>query len=79
MRLFKDCERFLFNNMLLVFIGVGLLWLGWLGFNGGVVFGVYVIVGFVVFNIYVVVVISLLIWIILDVFFFGKFFVIGVV
>lgn len=77
--LLKDWEWFLLNNMLFMLIGVGLLWLGWLGFNGGVLYSVNLILGLVVFNIYVCVVMSLLIWMMLDVFVFGKLFVIGVV
>lgn len=62
-----------------MFVGVGFLWMGWFGFNGGVFYVVNLIFLIVVFNINFFVVISFFVWICFDVIFFGKFLVIGVI
>lgn len=74
-----DKERFPPNNILLVLAGAGLLWLGWSGFNGGAPYSANIDSSMAVLNTHICASTSLLIWTLLDVFFFGKPSVIGAV
>ncbi|KAJ0080256.1 hypothetical protein Patl1_23307 [Pistacia atlantica] len=59
--------------------GAGLLWMGWSGFNGGAPFAVSADASLAVLNTHVCTATSLLTWLLLDYFFFGKPSVIGAV
>ncbi|KAL5665589.1 hypothetical protein ACJX0J_025697, partial [Zea mays] len=71
--------RFPPNNILLVLAGAGLLWLGWTGFNGGDPYSANIDSSMAVLNTHICASTSLLMWTLLDVFFFGKPSVIGAV
>lgn len=75
----SDKERFPPNNMLLVLAGAALLWLGWTGFNGGDPYSANIDSSTAVLNTHICASTSLLVWTLLDVFFFGKPSVIGAV
>ncbi|OQU85097.1 hypothetical protein SORBI_3004G173200 [Sorghum bicolor] len=75
----SDRERFPPNNILLVLAGAGLLWLGWTGFNGGDPYAANIDSSMAVLNTHICASTSLLMWTLLDVFFFGKPSVIGAV
>jgi hypothetical protein len=78
-RLTKDRERFPPNNILLMLAGAGLLWLGWAGFNGGDPYAANIDSSIAVINTNICAAMSLLVWTVLDVIFFGKPSVIGAV
>ncbi|KAK9146550.1 hypothetical protein Sjap_006453 [Stephania japonica] len=78
-RLTKDRERFPPNNILLMLAGAGLLWMGWSGFNGGDPYVANIDASLAVLNTHVCAATSLLVWLILDILFFGKPSVIGAV
>jgi Amt family ammonium transporter len=78
-RLTKDRERFPPNNVLLMLTGAGLLWLGWAGFNGGDPYSANIDSSIAVINTNICAAMSLLVWTLLDVIFFGKPSVIGAV
>ncbi|KAF8693389.1 hypothetical protein HU200_038779 [Digitaria exilis] len=75
----SDRGRFPPNNILLVLAGAGLLWLGWTGFNGGDPYSANIDSSMAVLNTHICASTSLLMWTLLDVFFFGKPSVIGAV
>ncbi|XWS42504.1 hypothetical protein CRYUN_Cryun16bG0019700 [Craigia yunnanensis] len=68
----KDRHNFPPNNIILMLAGAGLLWMGWSGFNGGASFAASAISGLAVLNTHVCTATSLLTWLLLDSFFFGK-------
>ncbi|XP_061338110.1 ammonium transporter 2 member 5-like [Gastrolobium bilobum] len=76
-RAIKDRERFPPNNILLMLLGAGLLWMGWTGFNGGDPYTVSIDASLAVLNTHVCTAMSLLTWLFLDILFFGKPSVIG--
>ncbi|KAI4376314.1 hypothetical protein MLD38_014094 [Melastoma candidum] len=78
-RLTKDRERFPPNNIPLMLVGAGLLWLGWTGFNGGDTYYANTIASFAVLNTHICTATSLLTWLSLDIIFFGKASIIGAV
>ncbi|KAJ4707931.1 Ammonium transporter [Melia azedarach] len=78
-RLTKDRKRFPPNNILLMLMGAGLLWMGWTGFNGGDPYVVSTDASLAVLNTHVCTATSLLTWLLLDLVFFGKSSVIGAV
>ncbi|KAF5731787.1 putative ammonium transporter [Tripterygium wilfordii] len=78
-RLTKDRERFPPNNILLMLMGAGLLWMGWTGFNGGDPYVVSTDASLAVLNTHICTATSLLTWICLDILFFKKASVIGAV
>lgn len=78
-RIKSDRERFPPNNVLLMLAGAGLLWMGWSGFNGGAPHSANVVASIAVLNTNVSAAMSLLVWTILDVFYFGKPSVIGAI
>jgi Amt family ammonium transporter len=73
----KDRERFPPNNILLMLAGAGMLWMGWTGFNGGDPYNVSTDASLAVLNTHVCTATSLLTWLMLDIFYFGKPSVIG--
>jgi ammonium transporter, Amt family len=76
-RLKKDREDFQPNNILMVLVGAGILWIGWNGFNGGDPYAASPDAGAAVLNTNVATAMSTLVWTILDIIFFGKPSVIG--
>jgi Amt family ammonium transporter len=78
-RLARDRESFHPNSLLITLAGAGLLWLGWSGFNGGDPFTVNVDAGAAVLNTHTATAVALLVWVILDVFAYGKPSVLGAV
>ncbi|EPS57538.1 hypothetical protein M569_17279, partial [Genlisea aurea] len=74
-----DRERFPPNNVMLMLAGAGLLWMGWAGFNGGDPYSANIDSSMAVLNTHICTATSLLVWICLDVLFFGKPSVIGAV
>lgn len=78
-RLPRDRENFQPNNVLLMLVGAGILWLGWNGFNGGDPYAASADAGAAVLNTNVATAASLLVWTVLDITYFGKPAVIGAV
>ncbi len=78
-RLSRDRASFLPNNILLTLVGAGLLWLGWDGFNGGDPYAANADAGVAVLNTNVATAVSLIVWTLLDVMYFGKPSVIGAI
>ncbi|GMY16770.1 Ammonium transporter [Fagus crenata] len=76
-RALKDRERFPPNNILLMLVGAGLLWMGWTGFNGREPYTVSTDASLAVLNTHVCTATILLTWLPLDILFFGKPSVIG--
>ncbi len=75
----KDREDARPNNILVVLIGAGILWIGWNGFNGGDPYTANADAGVAVLNTNLCTAMSLLTWTCLDVVVFGKPSVIGAV
>lgn len=67
------------NNVLLSLVGVGLLWLGWNGFNGGDPYTASPDAGAAVLNTNVATAMSMLTWTVMDLVFFKKPAVIGAI
>ncbi|MHB1567330.1 MAG: ammonium transporter [Acidiferrobacter sp.] len=78
-RLARDRESFQPNNVLMMLVGAGILWLGWNGFNGGDPYAASRDAGAAVLNTNVATAMSLLTWTIMDISFFKKPSVIGAV
>ena len=78
-RLIWDREVFRPNNILVMMVGAGILWIGWNGFNGGDPYAASPDAGAAVLNTNVATATSLLVWTILDILVFGKPAVIGAV
>ncbi|KAF9205614.1 Ammonium transporter [Haplosporangium sp. Z 27] len=78
-RLSRDRQNFEPNNLLLVMVGAGILWIGWNGFNGGDPYAASADAGAAVLNTNVTTATSLLTWLILDVIYFKKPSIIGAV
>ncbi|GMP40892.1 hypothetical protein CsSME_00011175 [Camellia sinensis var. sinensis] len=75
----KDRARFPPNNILMTLAGAGLVWMGWTGFNGGAPYAASTDASLAALNTHVCAATSLLTWITLDTFIFGKPSVIGAV
>ena len=75
----RDRNDFHPNNMLLALVGVGLLWLGWNGFNGGDPYTASPDAGAAVLNTNICTAMSMLVWVLMDVIFYKKPSVIGAV
>jgi Amt family ammonium transporter len=71
-RLLEDRESFEPNNLIMALAGAGLLWLGWNGFNGGDPYTANADAGAAVLNTNIATAVSLLVWLILDMFTLGK-------
>ncbi|KAH8695592.1 putative ammonium transporter [Talaromyces proteolyticus] len=78
-RLQKDKDSFYPNNILLMLVGAGILWVCWNGFNGGDPYAASPDAGVAVLNTNICTAMSLLVWTILDFIFFKKPSVIGAV
>ncbi len=78
-RLARDRENFQPNNVLLMLVGAGILWLGWNGFNGGDPYAASRDAGAAVLNTNVATAMSVLTWTLMDIFYFKKPAVIGAV
>ncbi len=64
-RLSSD-RRFNPNNLILVFMGAGILWLGWNGFNGGDPYGATIDAAIAVLNTELAAAASVIAWILMD-------------
>ena len=71
-RLLADRKDFEPNNLIIALAGAGLLWLGWNGFNGGDPFTANHDAAAAVLNTNIATALSLLCWLILDMFATGK-------
>jgi Amt family ammonium transporter len=71
-RLLEDRKDFEPNNLIMAFAGAGILWLGWNGFNGGDPYYANPDAGAAVLNTNVATAMSLLVWLVLDMFAIGK-------
>ncbi len=60
------------NNLALVMLGIGLIWLGWDGFNGGDPYGSTIDAGIAVLNTNVAAAVSTITWMFMDMKFFKK-------
>ncbi len=60
------------NNLALVMLGLGLIWLGWDGFNGGDPYGSTVDAGIAIINTNVATAVSMITWMFMDMKFFKK-------
>ncbi len=60
------------NNLALVMLGIGLIWLGWNGFNGGDPYGSTIDAGIAVINTNVATAVSMITWILIDMQVFKK-------
>ncbi|KAJ5662002.1 ammonium transporter [Penicillium maclennaniae] len=78
-RLQRDKDSFYPNNVLLMLVGAGILWVCWNGFNGGDPYAASPDAGVAVLNTNICTAMSLLVWTILDWIFFKKPSVIGAV
>ncbi|KAF2455216.1 putative ammonium transporter [Lineolata rhizophorae] len=78
-RLRRDRDEFFPNNVLLMLVGAGILWIGWAGFNGGDPYSASPDAGAAVLNTFVCTATSLLVWTALDYVRFGKPSVVGAV
>jgi len=78
-RLPQDRENDKPNNLLLVLVGAGILWLGWNGFNGGDPYTASPDAGVAVLNTNVCTAMSLLVWTACDMIYYKKPSVIGAV
>lgn len=78
-RLARDRESFQPNNVLMMLVGAGILWLGWNGFNGGDPYAASRDAGVAVLNTNIATATSLLVWTIMDISYFKKPSVIGAV
>ncbi|KAJ1413888.1 Blood group Rhesus C/E/D polypeptide [Sesbania bispinosa] len=68
----KERENFASNNMMVVLAGAGLLWMGWSGFNGAAPFVASTVASLAVLNTHVCTSASVVVWVLLDTFCFGK-------
>ena len=71
-RLARDRKHSVPNNLLLISVGAGLLWLGWNGFNGGDPYFAGADASTAVLNTNIATAAALLIWIIMDMAFSGQ-------
>lgn len=76
-RLKRDRERFTPNNIPLMMVGAGILWIGWNGFNGGDPYAASPDAGAAVLNTNICAAFSMLTWTLLDTIVFGKPSIIG--
>ena len=78
-RLKQDIEDNRPNNIIMVLVGAGILWLGWNGFNGGDPYTASPDAGVAVLNTNIAAALSLLVWTFCDYMYYGKPSVIGAV
>jgi Amt family ammonium transporter len=72
----KDCQP---NNILMMLVGAGILWIGWNGFNGGDPYTASADAGVAVLNTNVCTAMSSLVWVACDLIYFRKPSVIGAI
>ena len=65
-RLKRDRERGVPNNLLLVSVGAGILWLGWNGFNGGDPYAANMSAAAAVLNTNLATAVAMMTWIVMD-------------
>lgn len=75
----KDHEDTRSNNILIVLVGAGILWIGWNGFNGGDSYAASADAGVAVLNTNLCAAMSLLTWTLCDIIYYKKPSVIGAV
>jgi Amt family ammonium transporter len=75
----KDRLYFPPNNLLLVMVGAGILWIGWNGFNGGDPYAASPDAGAAVLNTNIATAMSSLVWTLMDIAFYKKPSVLGAV
>ena len=68
----KDEMKMKANNLGLVMLGLGLIWLGWDGFNGGDPYGATIDAGIAIINTNVATAVSMMTWMFMDMKFFKK-------
>ena len=68
----KDEMKMKANNLGLVMLGLGLIWLGWDGFNGGDPYGATIDAGIAIINTNVATAVSMMTWMFMDLKFFKK-------
>lgn len=78
-RLQRDKDTFHPNNILVMMIGAGILWIGWNGFNGGDPYAASPDAGVAVLNTNLCTAVSSIVWTLLDVIYFKKPSIIGAV
>ncbi|HTW84529.1 MAG TPA: ammonium transporter [Candidatus Sulfotelmatobacter sp.] len=71
-RMLEDRKSFDPNNLIVALAGAGILWLGWNGFNGGDPYFANADAAAAVLNTNIATAVSLLVWLILDMFAIGK-------
>jgi len=71
-RLLADRKDFEPNNLIIALAGAGILWLGWNGFNGGDPYFANADAAAAVLNTNITCALSLLVWLVLDMFATGK-------
>jgi len=72
----KDCQP---NNILMMLVGAGILWIGWNGFNGGDPYTASADAGVAVLNTNICTAMSSLVWVACDLIYFRKPSVIGAI
>ncbi|KAK4543273.1 hypothetical protein LTR36_005632 [Oleoguttula mirabilis] len=78
-RLKQDRENFQPNNILLMMVGAGILWVGWNGFNGGDPYAASPEAGVAVLNTNICTAFSMLTWTGMDIIFYKKPSIIGAI
>lgn len=68
----KEDMKMKANNLALVMLGLGLIWLGWDGFNGGDPYGSTVDAAIAIINTNVATAVSMIVWMFMDMKFFKK-------
>ncbi|MEM0139817.1 MAG: ammonium transporter [Ferroplasma sp.] len=68
----KEDMKMKANNLALVMLGIGLIWLGWDGFNGGDPYGSTIDASIAIINTNVAAAISMIVWMFMDMKFFKK-------
>lgn len=78
-RLEEDRENFKPNNIPAMMVGAGIIWIGWNGFNGGDPYMASPDAGVAVLNTNIATALSLIIWVCLDYWVFGKPSIVGAI
>jgi Amt family ammonium transporter len=78
-RIKEDLDDFPPNNILLMLVGAGILWVGWNGFNGGDPYTASPDAGAAVLNTNLTTAVSMLVWVFLDYMYFKRPSVIGAI
>jgi len=78
-RIKQDLDDFQPNNIIMMLVGAGILWVGWNGFNGGDPYTASPDAGAAVLNTNLCTAVSMLVWVILDFVYFKRPSVIGAI